>query len=159
MECERNHQDQVYCGTFQVVNPFIYGAVEEMAKLQTLRNQLNFLRAYLYTCRDPVIEEFQKLMWPREYMYEHVHLYSVLVNMTAVRLYLLFVRKALFQDLQQIPDSSLVKLLEDVVNFGKKHVQDCWLCSHKGFLCELCNSSKIIFPFDVENVYRVYNNR
>ncbi|KRT79271.1 hypothetical protein AMK59_7579, partial [Oryctes borbonicus] len=117
----------------KVVNPFIYGAVEEMSKLQTLRNQLNFLRAYLYTCRDPVIEEFQKLI--REYMYEHIHLYSIL-------------------DLLQIPDLSLAKSLEQVVTFGKKHVLDCWLCSHKGFLCELCNSSKVIFPFDVESVYR-----
>ncbi|GJQ73965.1 hypothetical protein Trydic_g11882 [Trypoxylus dichotomus] len=71
----------------------------------------------------------------REYMYEHIHLYSIL-------------------DLLQIPDLSLAKSLEQVVTFGKKHVLDCWLCSHKGFLCELCNSSKVIFPFDVENVYR-----
>lgn len=51
-----------------------------MAQLQILRNQLNFLRAYLFTCREPVIEQLQKQMWPREYMYEHVHQYSISVS-------------------------------------------------------------------------------
>ncbi|XP_044764926.1 sorting nexin-29 isoform X2 [Coccinella septempunctata] len=62
---------------FKVLNPFIYGVVKEMAELQNLRNQLNYLRAYLYTCREPIIGELQKLLYPREYMYEHVHSYSV----------------------------------------------------------------------------------
>ena len=46
-----------------------------------LRIQLNLLRAYLFTCREPVIEELQKRVWPREHLYEHVHLYSVAVSM------------------------------------------------------------------------------
>lgn len=54
--------------------------IDEMAELQILRNQLNFLRAYLYTCREPIIEQFQKQMWPREYMYEHIHQYSISVS-------------------------------------------------------------------------------
>ncbi|XP_022915202.1 uncharacterized protein [Onthophagus taurus] len=119
----------------KTINPYIYGVIEEMSRLQVLRNQLNFLRAYLYTCRDPIIEEFQKMMWPREYMYEHVHQYSVL-------------------DLQEIPDGTLAGKLREVVDFAKKHVMECWLCSHKGFLCEICDSTKVLFPFDVENVYR-----
>lgn len=67
---------------FQSLNPYIYGAVEEMAELQVLRNQLNFLRAYLYTCREPIIEQLQKQMWPREYMYEHIHQYSITVSLS-----------------------------------------------------------------------------
>lgn len=66
-----------------------------MAQLQILRNQLNFLRAYLYTCREPVIEQLQKKMWPREYMYEHIHQYSILVravycNFMNISIFLLF---------------------------------------------------------------------
>lgn len=63
------------------MNPFIYRVVEEMSKLQILRTQLNLLRAYLYTCREPIIEQLQKQMWPREYMYEHIHQYSIAVIM------------------------------------------------------------------------------
>nr|CAD7610197.1 unnamed protein product [Timema genevievae] len=51
-----------------------------MAQLQALRHQLNLLRAYLFTCREPVIEDLQKRVWPREYLYEHVHLYSVALS-------------------------------------------------------------------------------
>lgn len=65
---------------FKILNPHIYDVVDDMRDLQVLRNQLNFLRAYLYTCREPIIEELQKKMWPREYMYEHVHQYSVSVS-------------------------------------------------------------------------------
>lgn len=55
-----------------------------MAELQTLRNQLNLLRAYLYTCREPIIVQLQKQMWPREYMYEHIHQYSISVSILMV---------------------------------------------------------------------------
>ncbi|XP_044256164.1 pleckstrin homology domain-containing family M member 1 [Tribolium madens] len=120
---------------FKTLNPYIYGVVEEMAQLQILRNQLNFLRAYLYTCREPVIEQLQKQMWPREYMYEHVHQYSV-------------------SDLAEISSGVLAQHLQTVVNFGKEHVIACWLCSQKGFVCEVCNKPKALFPFDVEHIYR-----
>ncbi|EFA11621.2 pleckstrin homology domain-containing family M member 1 [Tribolium castaneum] len=120
---------------FKTLNPYIYGVVEEMAQLQILRNQLNFLRAYLYTCREPVIEQLQKQMWPREYMYEHVHQYSV-------------------SDLAEISSGVLAQHLQSVVNFGKEHVIGCWLCSQKGFVCEVCNKPKALFPFDVEHIYR-----
>lgn len=120
----------------QVLNPYIYGVVEEMAQLQLLRNQLNFLRAYLYTCQEPIIEQLQKQMWPREYMYEHIHQYSI-------------------SDLGQIIDGTLAEHLQKVVSFARQHVLSCWLCSQKGFICEVCNKSKPLFPFDVEHVYRV----
>ncbi|CAG9759589.1 unnamed protein product [Ceutorhynchus assimilis] len=120
---------------FKIANPYIYGAAEEMAQLQTLRTQLNFLRAYLYTCRDPIIEQFQKQMWPREYMYEHIHQYSI-------------------SDLDEIQNNVLAQHLEDVIKFGRNHVSSCWLCSQKGFVCEVCTNPKALFPFDVENVFR-----
>lgn len=48
----------------------------------------------------------------------------------------------------------LAQQLEKVIAFGKEHVFSCWLCSQKGFVCEVCNKPKALFPFDVENVYR-----
>ncbi|XP_076261156.1 pleckstrin homology and RUN domain containing M1 [Rhynchophorus ferrugineus] len=120
---------------FKILNPYIYGAVEEMAQLQIMRNQLNYLRAYLYTCREPIIEQLQKQMWPREYMYEHIHQYSI-------------------SDLHEIQNNVLAQELEKVVQFGKNHVSNCWLCSQKGFVCEICTKPKALFPFDVDNVYK-----
>ncbi|PNF15729.1 hypothetical protein B7P43_G12079 [Cryptotermes secundus] len=117
------------------LNPRLYLAVDDMTQLQLLRIQLNLLRAYLFTCREPVIEELQKRVWPREYLYEHVHLYSV-------------------ADLLQIPSGTLAHLLQKVVSFAKGHVLSCWLCSQKGFICEVCNNPKVIYPFDMESTYR-----
>lgn len=117
------------------LNPKIYCGVTDMAHLQELRIQLNFLRAYIFTCRDPVIEELQKRVWPREYLYDHVDLYTI-------------------SDLAQIPNGSLVLQLEKVVNFAKAHVLDCWLCSQKGFICEVCRDPKILYPFETSDTYR-----
>lgn len=117
------------------LNPKIYNGVSDMAQLQELRVQLNFLRAYIFTCREPVIEELQKRVWPREYLYDHVHLYTM-------------------SDLAQIPNGSLVMQLEKVVNFARTHVLECWLCSQKGFICEVCRDPKILYPFETSSTYR-----
>ncbi|CAK1548382.1 unnamed protein product [Leptosia nina] len=117
------------------INPKIYAGVSDMANLQELRIQLNFLRAYIFTCREPVIEELQKRVWPREYLYDHVHLYTI-------------------SDLAQIPNGSLVLQLEKVVNYAKNHVMECWLCSQKGFICEVCKDTKILYPFETSTTYR-----
>lgn len=117
------------------LNPKIYCGVSDMSHLQELRIQLNFLKAYIFNCREPVIEELQKRVWPREYLYDHVHLYTI-------------------ADLAQIPNGSLLLQLEKVVNFAKAHVMDCWLCSQKGFICEVCRDPKILYPFETSTTYR-----
>lgn len=129
---EFQHQPMI---SMKKINPLIYRGVEEMATLQMLRIQLNFLRAYLFTCREPVIEELQKRVWPREYLYENVHLYSV-------------------SDLAQIPNGSLANQIQKVVSFALGHVADCWLCSQKGFICEVCNNTKVLYPFNIDTTYR-----
>lgn len=119
----------------KILNPRIYMAVDTMAQLQSLRIQLNLLRAYLFTCREPIIESLQKKVAPRDYLYEHVHQYSV-------------------ADLLDIPNGTLAQQLQDVVEFARNHVIKCWLCSQKGFICEVCNNPKVIYPFDMDSTYR-----
>lgn len=120
----------------KALNPKIYTVVDTMAQLQSLRTQLNLLRAYLFTCREPIIESLQKKVAPKDYLYEHIHRYSV--------------SDLLFD----IPNGVLVQQLEKVVQFARNHVVSCWLCSQKGFICEICNNPKVIYPFDVETTYR-----
>lgn len=117
------------------LNPKIYCGVSDMAHLQELRIQLNYLRAYIFSCREPVIEELQKRVWPREYLYEQLDSYTI-------------------ADLAQIPSGSLVLQLEKMVNFAKAHVLDCWPCSQKGFICEVCRDPKILYPFETSGTYR-----
>ncbi|XP_076376091.1 pleckstrin homology and RUN domain containing M1 [Megalopta genalis] len=119
----------------KILNPRIYMAVDNMAQLQSLRIQLNLLRAYLFTCREPIIESLQKKVAPRDYLYEHVHQYSI-------------------SDLLDITNGTLAQQLQKVVEFARNHVLNCWLCSQKGFICEICNNPKVIYPFDMESTYR-----
>ncbi|XP_011875858.1 PREDICTED: pleckstrin homology domain-containing family M member 1 [Vollenhovia emeryi] len=119
----------------KILNPKIYMAVDTMAQLQSLRIQLNLLRAYLFTCREPIIESLQNKVAPRDYLYEHVHQYSV-------------------SDLLDIPNGILAQQLQKVVEFARNHVTNCWLCSQKGFICEVCNDTKVIYPFDMESTFR-----
>lgn len=120
----------------KAINPRIYSAVESMAQLQTLRVQLNFLRAYLFNCKEPVIEMLRSKVPSREYLFEHLHQYSV-------------------TDLPDIPNGTLAQQLQKVVEFARSHVLSCWLCSQKGFICELCSNPKAIYPFDTGSTYRV----
>ncbi|XP_066997403.2 uncharacterized protein Plekhm1 isoform X2 [Anabrus simplex] len=70
------------------------------------------------------------------------------------RLYLAVEEMAQLQDLLQIPSGGLAQLLQRVVSFARGHILGCWLCSQKGFICEICNSPKVIYPFDTESTYR-----
>ncbi|XP_015607483.1 uncharacterized protein LOC107273615 isoform X2 [Cephus cinctus] len=119
----------------KTLNPRIYMAVDNMAQLQSLRIQLNLLRAYLFTCREPIIESLQKKVSPKDYLYEHVHQYAV-------------------SDLADIPNGALAMQLQKVIEFARNHVMNCWLCSQKGFICEVCDNPKVIYPFDMESTYR-----
>lgn len=120
----------------KILNPEIYQYVDEMAELQSLRIQLNFIRAYLFTCCAPIIEKLRKQLWTKEYLYEHIHRYT-------------------FADLQRIPKRVLADQLRKVVGFGRQHILECPLCSQKGFICEICQSNKVLYPFDIDTTYKV----
>lgn len=120
----------------KILNPDIYKYVDEMAELQSLRIQLNFIRAYLFTCCAPIIEKLRKQLWTKEHIYEHIHRYT-------------------FADLQRIPKRVLADNLRKVVAFGRQHILECPLCSQKGFICEICQSNKVLYPFDIETTYKV----
>lgn len=121
---------------YQLLNPGIYQAIEEMAILQSLRVQLYFIRVYLFTCNESIIEKLQQYMWPKEYFLEQIHSYSI-------------------ADLYLIPKGVLAKHLDEAVQFGRKHILSCILCSQKGFICEICSSQKVLYPFDTDKIYRV----
>jgi len=59
------------------------------------------------------------------------------------------------QDLLQVPTGGLATSLRKVIRFATKHVYSCGLCSQKGFICELCNNNRVIYPFEMEATFRV----
>lgn len=130
--------EEIQCHPFiniKTFNPDIYQASEEMAELQALRIQLNFIRAYLYTCCSSSIEELKRLVSMKSYLFEHIHQYSI-------------------EDLNLIRQGTLYDQLLKAVNYGEQHILNCVVCSVKGFICEICKSPKVLYPFHIEKTYR-----
>ncbi|XP_068185217.1 pleckstrin homology domain-containing family M member 3 [Antennarius striatus] len=110
------------------LNPCLYDHCEPLSTVLRLRQQLQSLRAYLFSCRATVAEDLRRRIFPREYLLQHIHLYSM-------------------ADLQQVIDGKLAPFLSKVIKFASSHVFSCSLCREKGFICELCHNGQVIYPF------------
>ncbi|CAH1772702.1 unnamed protein product [Owenia fusiformis] len=115
----------------QQCNPKLYEHVNELNDIKLLRTQLSSLKSYLFTCKQSIADDLRKRVWPKEYLYNDIHMYSL-------------------ADLLQVQNGGLAQSLKKIIKYASKHVYDCTLCSQKGFLCEICDSPKVIFPFEVE---------
>uniref|UniRef100_A0A8C2XG27 Pleckstrin homology domain containing M3 n=1 Tax=Cyclopterus lumpus TaxID=8103 RepID=A0A8C2XG27_CYCLU len=112
----------------QQLNPCLYEHCEPLSTVLRLRQQLQSLRAYLFSCRATVAEDLRRRIFPREYLLQHIHLYSM-------------------ADLQQVIDGKLAPFLSKVIKFASAHVFSCSLCREKGFICELCHDGQVLYPF------------
>ncbi|XP_061548917.1 pleckstrin homology domain-containing family M member 3 [Phycodurus eques] len=112
----------------QQLNGGLYEHCEPLSAVLRLRQQLQSLRAYLFSCRATIAEDLRRRIFPREYLLQHIHLYSI-------------------ADLQQVIDGQLAPFLSKVIKFASAHVLACTLCRQKGFICELCHSQSLIYPF------------
>ncbi|KAJ4933393.1 hypothetical protein JOQ06_030224 [Pogonophryne albipinna] len=118
----------------QQLNPCLYEHCEPLSTVLRLRQQLQSLRAYLFSCRATIAEDLRRRIFPRDYLLQHIHLYSM-------------------ADLQQVIDGKLAPFLSKVIKFASSHVFSCSLCREKGFICELCHNEQVIYPFQ-ENATR-----
>ncbi|XP_061774154.1 pleckstrin homology domain-containing family M member 3 isoform X2 [Nerophis ophidion] len=119
----------------QQLNPALYEHCEPLRVVLRLRQRLQSLRAYLFSCRAAVAEDLRRRMFPREYLLQHIHLYSI-------------------ADLQQVVDGQLAPFLSKVVKCSSAHVLDCSQCRDKGLVCELCQQQQLIFPFQESATHR-----
>ncbi|KAM4697590.1 pleckstrin homology domain-containing family M member 3 [Rhinophrynus dorsalis] len=119
-------------------NPLLYRHVDALAHVVRLRQQLKSLRAYLFSCRAVVAEDLRRRIFPREYLFQQIHLYSL-------------------ADLQQVVEGKLAPFLMKVIKFATSHVYSCSLCSQKGFICEICNNGEILYPFEETSTSRCEN--
>uniref|UniRef100_A0A7E4VX15 RUN domain-containing protein n=1 Tax=Panagrellus redivivus TaxID=6233 RepID=A0A7E4VX15_PANRE len=117
------------------LNPKLYDVSKEMNKILKLRERLALTCVYLLTCRQSVCEDFKRRCWPQEYLYADVHMYSV-------------------TDLQDVINGRFETKILLLLKHCIFHLQNCQLCLQKGFICELCNARKVIYPFEVDTVNR-----
>ncbi|CAD5215331.1 unnamed protein product [Bursaphelenchus xylophilus] len=122
---------------FQVneINRLLYTQAEDLDKIRRLREKLSLVSMYLLSCKQSVAEDLKRRLWPNDYLHTDIHLYSI-------------------KDLENIPTGVLERRLNTVINFAVEHVASCVLCIQKGFICEICNSRKVIYSFQTETTFR-----
>ncbi|XP_010722816.1 pleckstrin homology domain-containing family M member 1-like [Meleagris gallopavo] len=54
----------------------------------------------------------------------------------------------------QISDGAFEPFLLSLIQFASHHVYSCDLCTQRGFICQICSSSDIIFPFQLDSTSR-----
>uniref|UniRef100_A0A8U7NAE1 Uncharacterized protein n=2 Tax=Corvus moneduloides TaxID=1196302 RepID=A0A8U7NAE1_CORMO len=106
-----------------------------MGRILRSREQLKLLGDYLIMCRSGALKELSKRLDHRHYLLECPHKYSV-------------------ADLRQIADGVFETFLQSLLQFASHHVYSCDLCTQRGFICQICNSSSIIFPFEFDTTTR-----
>ena len=125
---------------------------------QDLRLQLRFLKAYLFTCSSSVADSLRNQVMPKEYLLNDLHLYTlqvrIMTTVTSSKCDYSF-RFFLLKDLLQVVSGQLASCLQRIVRFATQHVLSCDQCRVRGFVCEICNNSKVIYPFDLQSTYRV----
>uniref|UniRef100_A0A8C5UFT3 Pleckstrin homology and RUN domain containing M1 n=1 Tax=Malurus cyaneus samueli TaxID=2593467 RepID=A0A8C5UFT3_9PASS len=119
----------------KLVNESLYEHVERMGRILRSREQLKLLGDYLVMCRSGALKELSKRLDHRHYLLECPHKYSV-------------------ADLRQIADGAFESFLQSLLQFASHHVYNCDLCTQRGFICQICHSSDIIFPFEFDTTTR-----
>ncbi|XP_048470766.1 pleckstrin homology domain-containing family M member 1 [Rhincodon typus] len=118
-----------------LINASLYQYIEQMAQARKSRKRLKLLEDYLLTCRSGAVQELYRKLEQKKYLVESPDLYSV-------------------SDLQQTAHGVFEAFLQHAIQYATNHVYMCDLCTQRGFICQICNSNDIIFPFEFETTSR-----
>ncbi|CAD6192559.1 unnamed protein product [Caenorhabditis auriculariae] len=129
-----SHQEKPFINIEQC-NPHLYSHVPALEQVHVLREKLQSVSMYLFTCRESVADDFRRRVWPKDYLHTDIHKYS-------------------FADLMEVRNGNLCKRLTALLKHSINHVMSCTLCRQKGFVCELCSLNDVIYPFDTEQTQR-----
>ncbi|KAJ6641832.1 Pleckstrin likey domain-containing family M member 3 [Pseudolycoriella hygida] len=116
----------------ELLNPNAYGAIGELQLMRSLRLQLKYQREYLLQCRIKPFLESENFQFSH-FDFERIDWYSLNDFLTI---------------------GEILKKLQSIAKDGRSHIVDCDWCRQLGCICEICSSDIVIFPFDVDAVYR-----
>ncbi|KAJ8684242.1 hypothetical protein QAD02_020034 [Eretmocerus hayati] len=121
---------------FQVndLNSSLYRRIKQLNRTRLLRTQLFFLKDFLFTCRFASSPQ-EALKREPSHIISDPHVYSI-------------------QDFTQVKTGILPLELSKLVQECCKHIAECVLCQARGFVCELCNSQDVIYPWELNKVIR-----
>lgn len=115
---------------------------KEFAGVCRQRRRLKFMLAYLTTCAGTKVSNrrscnpgriFERIVGERrKYLFECEELISM-------------------ADFEDIKSGRMKIILGEAEDFGTVHIlKDCVLCAGRGFICEVCQDPKPIYPFDLD---------
>lgn len=113
----------------------LYAFVQDLALIRKMRTELGLMKQYIATCR--LSFESGLLMRELEWRRHLVH------STTTYSL----------DDLCDIYNGIFLAKIEAVHNVLRTHIkEECDVCKGRGYICELCESSEVIYGFD-SNTY------
>lgn len=127
------HNEPIF--NLKYLNESLYQHTKTMCDIERNREKLRLLGEYLMTCRSGAVKELSASLDQRNYLLDCAHTYSL-------------------RDLKQIADGVFEPFLQSAVEFACRHVFQCDLCSQRGFICQICNSNEIIYPFQFDTTRR-----
>ncbi|XP_056416420.1 protein associated with UVRAG as autophagy enhancer isoform X2 [Hyla sarda] len=114
----------------QSENPDLYKKVKDLNRVKEVQQQLIHIGKLVTTCRfaDGVVKAFENVP---SHLTKELHLFTL-------------------ADLYEVKQKTLLPGLRELLALAVAHVEDCELCSAKGFICEFCQNPNVIFPFQTE---------
>ncbi|XP_050622347.1 protein associated with UVRAG as autophagy enhancer [Macaca thibetana thibetana] len=112
----------------------LYAKAKELGRMKEIQEQLFHIKKLLKTCRfaDSALKEFEQVPG---HLTDELHLFSL-------------------EDLVRIKKGLLAPLLKAILKASLAHVAGCELCQGKGFICEFCQNTTVIFPFQTATCSR-----
>ncbi|XP_022082181.1 differentially expressed in FDCP 8 homolog A-like isoform X3 [Acanthaster planci] len=115
----------------QDLNPMLFNYVEELSQIKKLREEILVMKMYFLSCRKAMEDKLLLQLQNRPHFVDSPETYSL-------------------QDLIDTKDSTLLSTLSGIHGNYAVHIKiECPLCQARGFICELCNSDEVLYPFDM----------
>uniref|UniRef100_A0A0N5CGV9 DUF4206 domain-containing protein n=1 Tax=Strongyloides papillosus TaxID=174720 RepID=A0A0N5CGV9_STREA len=127
----------------KVINDKLYNKVKRLRQMRDLRYQLTHLWEYVKICSIAKKEEspYGELGTvlnevPERFLEPNIDLYAL-------------------SDFGKIASKQLILYYRPIIQFMRKHVENCFHCRERAFFCECCRDTKeYLFPFQIENIAR-----
>ncbi|XP_056650850.1 protein associated with UVRAG as autophagy enhancer isoform X2 [Monodelphis domestica] len=105
----------------------LYNKAKELDRVREIQEKLVQIKKLLQTCRfaERILKDFEQVPG---HLTNELHLFSL-------------------DDLVRIKKGHLAPVLRGLLNASLVHVDSCELCQGNGFICEFCQSTAVIFPF------------
>ncbi|XP_025191827.1 run domain Beclin-1-interacting and cysteine-rich domain-containing protein [Melanaphis sacchari] len=116
------------------LNSVLYKRARGLDKVRMYRMQLHYIKDFIFLCR--YADRLKELL---EIIDAHIILKPDLYSI---------------QNLVDVKNGELGKKLQNLIVTCNKHIINCQLCQARGFVCEICNNNKILFPWDFRFVTR-----